>query len=98
MYCLIFPVAFCIAFVVPAALLRVVQTGSVGSGFQFGAIFSFIKNNIGNYLLAIVVYLVAAFAAEFGIILCCIGLIFSGFWAMLVTSHALAQVLRLQKG
>ena len=77
-----------------------VQTASeqrFGAAFEFARIWQFIKANIGNYLLAVVVYMIARFLAGFGIALLCIGLIFTGFWAFLITAHGFAQVYRLSK-
>ncbi len=79
----------------PAAMLMVVVTGQFSAGFEFSRISGFIRANIGNYLLAIVVWLVARFAAGFGILLLCIGLIFTGFWALTVAAYAFGQTYRL---
>ena len=49
----------------------------------------------GNYLLAFIVYLIARTLAGFGVMLLCIGVVFTGFWAFLITAHAFAQVYRL---
>ncbi len=94
-WCLIFPLGLALALWLPAALLMVVVTGQFSAGFEFSRIFGFIRANIGNYLLAIVVWLVARFAAGFGILLLCIGVIFTGFWALTVAAYAFAQTYRL---
>ena len=46
-------------------------------------------------MLAIVVYLIARFIGGFGIMLLCIGVVFTAFWSFLITTHAFAQVYRL---
>jgi hypothetical protein len=46
-------------------------------------------------VLAIVVYLIARMLGGFGIILFCVGVVFTGFWSFLITTHAFAQVYRL---
>jgi hypothetical protein len=96
-WCLVLPLSLAFTFFVPAAMLRAVMERRLGAAFEIGEIWSFIMANIGNYLLAIVIYFVARFAAGFGIILLCIGVIFTEFWALAATTYAFAQVWRLAK-
>ncbi len=44
----------------------------------------FITRNVGNYVIAVLIALVASFIGSLGIILCGIGVFFTGFWAYLV--------------
>ncbi|HET7436611.1 MAG TPA: DUF4013 domain-containing protein [Thermoanaerobaculia bacterium] len=97
MSCLIVPIALAVTFIVPASLLFAVVEQRFGAAFEFGRIWSFIKLNIGNYLLAIVIYFIARFLGGFGVILFCIGVIFTGFWSLLITSHAFGQVYRFRR-
>ena len=94
-WCLMFPISLALALWLPAALLRVAVTGDFKSGFEFGAIFTFIRANIGNYILAFVVWMVARFAAGLGILLLCVGVVFTIFWAFCVAAYAFAQAYRL---
>ncbi len=94
-WCFIVPLGFAISFFVPAAMLMAVTKRRFGAAFEFGQIWAFIRENIGNYLLAVVVFIVARFAAGFGVILLCIGIIFTEFWAIVVYSYAFAQVYKL---
>lgn len=94
MWCLVFPLSLAITIFLPAALLFTVVERRFGAAFEFGRIWAFIKANIGDYLLAIVIYFVARFLAGFGIVLLCIGVIFTAFWALLITTYAFAQVYR----
>ena len=66
-----------------------------GAAFEFRRIWPFIRQNIGNYLLAIIVYLIARTLGGVGTFLLCIGVIFTGFWSFLITAHGFAQVYRL---
>lgn len=93
--CLFVPISLAVTFFMPAMLLFAAVEQRFGAAFEFGRIWPFIKQNIGNYLLAIVVYLIARFIGGFGVMLLCIGVIFTGFWSFLITAHAFAQVYRL---
>ena len=95
--CLIMPLSLAIAFFMPASLLFASVEQRFNAAFDFSRIWAFIKANLGNYLLALVVYLIARTLAGFGIILLCIGVIFTGFWSFLITTHGYAQAYRLAK-
>ncbi len=79
----------------PAAVLRYAITENFGAFFEFNAIIDFIKANASNYILAIVLALVAGFISGFGIILLIIGILFTYFWATLVYAHLLGSVYRV---
>jgi len=96
--CVIVPLALAVTFFMPASLLFAIVEQRFGAAFEFSTrIWPFIKANIGNYLLAIVVYLIARFLAGFGIVLFCIGVIFTGFWSFLIMAHGFAQAYKLRK-
>jgi len=80
--------------VLPAALTGYAITDEFGAFFRFGEIFRFIKSNLGNYVMAILLALMAQFVAGFGVILCFIGVVFTQFWAGLVGAHLFGQVYR----
>lgn len=94
-WCLIFPFGLALAAWLPAALLMVVTSGKFSAAFEFGHIARFIRANAGNYVLAIVVWLVARFAAGLGVLLLCVGVIFTYFWAFAVGAYAMGQVYRI---
>jgi hypothetical protein len=81
-------------FLLPAGLIRYAHYDTFGSAFQFGEIFSFIKENIGDYIIVILLSWVAQFVASFGLILCLIGILFTGFWGILVTANLYGQLAR----
>ena len=94
--CLIVPVALAMAIWMPAALLMAIVSRRFSAAFEFSRIAAFIRANVANYLLAIVVFLVARFAAGIvGIILLCVGLLFTEFWALVVGAYAFANAYRL---
>ena len=80
------------AIVLPAATIMYATEGEFGSFFRFGQIFRFIGDNLGDYIIAILLGAVAQFVASFGVILCVIGVFFTCFWSTLVSSHLLGQV------
>lgn len=90
--CLIGLYALALAIWFPAPMTFYAISGDFGSMFRFGELFNYISSNIGNYLIAFVLYLVASFIAGFGTILCVIGVVFTTFWACLVMAHLYGQV------
>jgi hypothetical protein len=95
--CLFVPIMLAVVFFLPASLLYAALEQRFSAAFEWRRIWPFIKANIGNYLLAIVVYLIARFLAGLGVFAFCIGVIFTGFWAFTVTTYAFAEVYRLAK-
>ena len=85
------------AVVVPAATIQYAITGEFMSGFRFGEIFSFITNNLANYIIAFLLAMLANFISGFGLIICGVGVFFTGFWASLVQAHLFGQVYRASK-
>jgi len=81
--------------VMPSAMIRFSLTENIGAAFQFGEVFRLITSNLGNYIIVIILGWVASFVAMFGFILCLIGVIFTTFWAVVVTGHLYGQLGRL---
>ena len=94
-WCLFFPLTLAFAVWMPAALLMVVVSGDFKAGFDFRRIINFIRANVGNYLLSIILALIASFASQLGFLLLCIGVIFTAFWARVVAAYAFGQTYRL---
>lgn len=94
-WCVLFPLSLAMAVWMPAALLQAVVAGRFSAAFDFRRIAAFIRSNAGNYILAYVVWLIARFVAPFGLVLCCVGVVFSIFWSMVVAAFAFGQVYRL---
>jgi hypothetical protein len=80
--------------VMPAALMRFAVNERIGDFLAIGELFGFITRNLGNYIIAIIVYWVASFVAGFGVILCIVGVLVTSFWSMLVSAHLFGQVYR----
>lgn len=79
----------------PGATVKYALSGDFGAFFRVGEIWSFISNNLGGYVVALVVAWLAGIAAALaGSVLCFVGAAFTGFWAMLVYAHLFGQVAR----
>lgn len=79
----------------PAALARAALRESFAEGFSWREITRFIQANLGNYALALVIYLLASFLSQFGVILCCVGIFPAGFWSYVILAHGLGETVRL---
>jgi hypothetical protein len=78
--------------VLPAGVINYAVSGEFSSFFRFGDMFRLIGDNLGNYVVAILLGFVASIVASFGVILCGIGIFFTCFWGTLVSAHLLGQV------
>ena len=96
--CLLLPLWLAIFLFMPASLLFAMVEQRFGAAFELGRIWRFIRANTANYLLAILILVIARFIGEAGIGVLCIGVIFTGFWSLLISAHAFAQVYRLDAG
>ena len=97
-YFVVFVVAILGAIYLPAAMARAALRDSFSEGFAWREVVSFIRANLGNYALALVIYLVASFLSQFGTILCCIGIFPAAFWAYEVLAFALGETVRIGGG
>jgi len=84
-----------LAVFLPAVFVRVILKDRFGEAFAFREHLAFIKANLANYALSLVVYLVASFASQFGALLCCVGLFPAVFWSYLIFGYALGETVRL---
>lgn len=72
-----------------AAYIRVMDTGSIQSGLEFGKIVDMIKRNPRDFLILIGMSIVYSFLASLGAIVCCVGILFT----LPFTSAALANLI-----
>ena len=82
----------------PAAFIRLAVTGRFGVVFDFSENVALIKRNLGNYALAIVIYIVGSNAASIGVILCIVGIFPASFWATCSFGWSLGEVARRDLG
>ena len=92
--CVISFVSLAVSLVFPAALLMVITTRRFGAAFDFNAIFAFIRANAANYIIATLIEIVAWIFSYTGLVLFCVGIVFTQFWALVASSYAFAQVWR----
>jgi len=83
-----------LALYVPAALARFTMLDRVSAGFEVRENLAFIRRNLGNYAMALLLYLLASVAAQLGVVLCCVGIFPASFWAVCVLCWALGEVVR----
>jgi hypothetical protein len=57
-----------------------------------------VQANIGDFLVAFLIGIVAQIVAAVGLIACFIGVVFTAFYASLVRSHVWAQVYQRARG
>lgn len=82
----------------PSATLKYAELEEFSAFFKFGENLAFVRDNLGNYIVAILLTIVAAILSGFGVILCVIGVFFTAFWSSLVQPHLFGQVKALAGG
>ncbi len=93
--CLMLLYGLVVLFFFPALLTRYALTDQFGAFFQFGPAWQLIQTNIGSYVIAVVVYVVASMIASFvGSIACVIGVAWTSFWAYLVFAYLFGSFAR----
>ena|SRR5260221_215398 len=94
-YGLLALLSLALAIFLPAVLVRVAIKDRFEEAFAFRETLRFIQANLGNYALSLVFHLVARFASQFGLLLCCVGVFPAAFWSSLVLGYALGETVRL---
>jgi hypothetical protein len=84
-----------VLFSLPVALMRFCATNKLAAAFEFQAIVDFVRSHLANYVLLLIVLVAAEILAWTGILVFFVGCLFTGFWATLVATHAMAQAWRL---
>lgn len=91
----IVPLALLVSLLIPGALVRGMAENRPFAGLEVGKVLHFIRENLTNYLLAIMIYILSSFLSQLGVILICIGVFFTAFWAQVVSTAAFADAYRL---
>ena len=76
----------------PPAIGRYLETGELGAAFRLGEVFALVRDNIGAWIIALVLTWLAGLIASLGIILCFVGVLFTAFWANLVMMYLWGDV------
>jgi hypothetical protein len=93
-YALMALVMLALGLYVPAALARFAMLDRMGAAFEVRENFAFIRRNLPSYAMALLLYLLASFAAQLGIVLCCVGFFPAAFWAFCILCWGLGEVVR----
>lgn len=76
----------------PAITIRFAMTGSFGEAFRFRDHIRFLRENLGNYVLVILLALVASIIGQLGAIACFIGVFVTMFYSYLVMAYLFGQL------
>lgn len=76
----------------PAIIVRYAVTTEFAAAFRFNEIFRFISDNIGDYIIVLLLSWIATFLGGLGAVVCGVGMFFTMFWAYLVVAHLYGQL------
>jgi Protein of unknown function (DUF4013) len=93
-YALVMVLAVALALYLPAVLTRLAVLGRFNVAFEVRENVGLIRRNLGDYALALVIFLVANFISQFGVILFCVGIFPASFWAYCVLGYPLGLIAR----
>lgn len=91
-WCLATPYGLLMGILWPAIFSRYAMTGDFAGAFNFREIFAFIQKDLSDYAVVVILALALSIIAGSGLILCCVGVLFTGFWTSLVKTHLFAQL------
>ena len=92
--CLATPYGLVISALWPAVFIRYAATGDFTAAFNFREIFTFIQDNVSNYVIAVILAWALGIVAGFGLVFFCVGVLFTSFWASLVKAHLFGELYR----
>jgi hypothetical protein len=84
--------------VLPAALTHYAVTGDFGAAFRFGEVIGMVRNNLGAYLMVVVITILGGLIGSLGSIACIIGVVFTSFYSVLIMYYAYGQAYRVAVG
>ena len=97
--CIILVFSLLLAFVLPAAIAQYAVTGEFGSAFRFGEIIGIVRENVGAYLMVLLVTaIIVPIISSIGSIALGCGALFTSFFGMLVMYHSYGQAYRTAVG
>ena len=93
MQCLMFFVGIIPVIFMPAIFAQFADEGTIGATIRFGEIFGFIRENMTDYIIVLLLsFAVMYLIAPLGVIACVIGVIFTQWWGYLVFGHLTGQL------
>jgi hypothetical protein len=81
-----------ILFVMPYITVKYSLTGNFGDAFQFNEIVNFIKLNLTNVFIVVLLSIALSVISHFGALLLIVGIFFAWFWAILGISYLYGQL------
>jgi hypothetical protein len=87
-----------LALVLPAALTHYAVTRQFGAAFRLGEVIGLVRDNLGAYLMVLLVIILASIVSSLGSIALGCGLFFTTFYSALITYHAYGQAYRIAVG
>jgi hypothetical protein len=92
-YCIVFLYSIIVyGFIFVPGMMRYAEEEEFGAFFKFGENLRVATSNLGGYIVMLLVILVAGIVAEIvGVIACGVGILFTLFWAILVSGHLFGQ-------
>jgi hypothetical protein len=86
--CLAFPLGLVYTAVLPAVTIQCAVTADFGATFRFREMWDLVRANLGNYLVVtILAWAVDNLVVPLGLILCGVGVLATGFYALAVTAY-----------
>jgi hypothetical protein len=81
-------------FIIPYLTVKYAQTGSFEDAFRFNEMFDFVKKNINNLIIVVLLSIALSIIACFGILALVVGILFTAFWADLAIYYLYGKVYR----
>lgn len=86
--CLALPLGLVYNAILPIVTIQYATTGSFGAAFKFNEMWELVKANLGNYIVvALVAWAVSNLIAPLGLVLCGVGILATGFYALTVIAY-----------
>src|SRR5262245_51048759 len=77
-----------------AGIARFAATNSLSEAFKFAEVIALVRNNLGDWLMLLLVAILSGIVAQLGIVACGVGVLFTAFYAQCVNGHALGQLIQ----
>lgn len=86
--CLGLPVGLLYAAIMPVVTVQYAVRDEFGAAFRFGEMWELVRANLGNYLIVVLIaWAVSHLIAPLGVIACGVGVLATGFYALVVTGY-----------